>query len=103
MHEKLHEGDHPKPPPAGPWTRMPPPDPTVEMALLLQDGIWSPSRQKEVRAGERGRPARPRGGQGTGVPTRSNVTRSNDAYPNWFSPCGMPRLSCLLVILEIEQ
>lgn len=56
----------------------------MEMALLLQDGMWSPSRQKEVRAGECGRSAWPWGGRGTGAATRSNATQSNDAYANWF-------------------
>lgn len=43
---------------------MPPLDPSTEMDLLLQDGMWSPSQQKEVRARERGRLAWPRGGTG---------------------------------------
>ncbi|OPJ87430.1 uncharacterized protein [Patagioenas fasciata] len=40
-------GGDPKTPPAGPWTRVTPPDPSVETSLLLQDGMQSPSQQKE--------------------------------------------------------
>lgn len=41
-------------------SRKPPPDPSVKTSLLLQGGMWSPFRQKEVRAGERSREGRGR-------------------------------------------
>lgn len=68
---------------AGPWTHMPPPDPSLDTALLLQAGMQSPSRQKEVRG--RGAWHGLKGGQGMRVPMWSNTTRSNDVHPNCFS------------------
>lgn len=48
--------------------------------------------------GTRGRDA-----QGHPWSGESSETLSCNAHHNWLSLCGMPCLSCLLVILEMEQ